>query len=57
MKKKHKKKLIKFLLTLIVVLIVTGIGYFENTFYQETNNQILEKQRNRRNAKSTEIII
>ena len=42
MKKKHKKKLIKLLTTLILMLIVTIGGYFRSEFIDE-NEQILAK--------------
>ena len=42
MKKKHKKKLIKFVSTLILMLILTIGGYFKSDFIEE-NEQILAK--------------
>lgn len=48
MKNKHKKKLIKILATLIMMLIVTVVGYFKGTFEQEVGEQILAKPRNTR---------
>lgn len=57
MKKKHKKKLIKLLATLITMLIVTGVGYFQSSFEKEANEQILAKPRNGRNIRGIRSII
>lgn len=42
MKKKHKKKLIKLLVSLILMLVVTIAGYFRSIFEDE-GKQILAK--------------
>ncbi len=46
MKKKQKKKLIKFLVSFMLMLVVTAIGYFRSNFKQEASEQILAKPRN-----------
>ena len=57
MKKKHKKKLMKLLSTLITMLVVTVVGYYKVNFEQEVNEQILAKPRNGRNIRSIRSII
>lgn len=57
MKKKHKKKLMKLLATLITMLVVTGVGYYKSTFEPEVNEQILAKPRNGRNIRGIRSII
>lgn len=42
MKKKHKKKLMKLLVSLILMAVVTAVGYLRSTFEDE-NEQILAK--------------
>jgi len=42
MKKKHKKQLMKLLVSLILMLVVTVVGYFKNTLNNEVE-QILAK--------------
>lgn len=42
MKKKHKKQLMKLLVSLILMLVVTIAGYFRSTFEDEAE-QILAK--------------
>ncbi len=46
MKKKQKKKLIKFLVSFVIMLAVTSVGYFRSNFKQEASEQILAKPRN-----------
>ncbi len=48
MKKKHKKKLINLIVSMIVMLVVTGVGYFQSTFEEEAKGQALAKPRNAR---------
>lgn len=57
MNKKHKKRLMKLLSTLITMLVVTGVGYYKSTFKQEVNEQILAKPRNARKFRSIRKII
>lgn len=35
MKKKHKKQLMKFLISLILMLVITTVGYLKNTLEDE----------------------
>ena len=48
MKKKHKSKLLKLILSLILMLVVTIVGYFQSNIEENYNGQILAKPRNRR---------
>ena len=48
MKKSQKKKLTNLLVSLILMLIVTVVGYFKGEFEENTNEQILAKPRNTR---------
>lgn len=48
MKNKHKKKIVKLLTSLILMLIVTIVGYFKAEYEDNTNEEILAKPRHAR---------
>lgn len=48
MKRKDEKKLMKLIASLIMMLLVTAVGYYKSVFEQEAREQILAKPRNTR---------
>jgi len=50
MNKKQKKKLMKFLISLLVMIVVTVVGYFKSEIEENINDKILAKPRSTRSS-------